>query len=175
MLVVVVIINTGLGSLHWGSLPPAIFVFLITTPDISFPETNRSPAHLDFLCLTIQCKLLSMEWPWLLLVAGDAVDPNPNSRGAQVPSSGGIRATWFVSGAWEPFSNLSMCCRFPFSHSSRSLSYLLQAESFDFHSLASSELPASLSFTKSFHQRWCIMLYFVITRLVFKLLCSPKI
>lgn len=61
MLAVILIINTDLGSLLWGSLPPAIFIFLITTPDISFLETNRSPAHLDFLCLTIQCKLLSME------------------------------------------------------------------------------------------------------------------
>lgn len=29
------------GSLLWGRLSPAIFVFLITIPDISSPENNR--------------------------------------------------------------------------------------------------------------------------------------
>lgn len=54
-----------LESLLWASIPPATFVFLITIPDISFPENNRrSLAHLDFLCLLkIQCKLSSRERP----------------------------------------------------------------------------------------------------------------
>ena len=101
--------SSGFRSLFWGSLSQAIFVFLITIPDTSSPENNEvALAHPDFLCLKIQCELFSMELPCLLVVESDSVDPHPDIRGMQFPTSGGRQVTWLL--LVTRFMETFQCC-----------------------------------------------------------------